>query len=108
MSERELKLDILKLLFAPTLFAVGILPSIFLLIMVKIPLEKSILRVLWALCATLIYIIFSISYMLFRKTVERKYMHVDTAKRMVELCRRGVIAFGAAIAALWVIVILTY
>ncbi|NPA23941.1 MAG: hypothetical protein GXO23_06590 [Crenarchaeota archaeon] len=108
MSERELKLDMLRLMFAPTLFAIGIIPAIFLLIMVKLPLEKNILRLLWASCTTMIYAIFLTSYMMFERTVRRKYMHMEKARKMLDIGRKGVIAFGVAIVALWVIVALSY
>ncbi|NPA69205.1 MAG: hypothetical protein GXO26_00180 [Crenarchaeota archaeon] len=108
MSERDLKLDMLRMLFAPTLFAIGIIPAIFLLIMVKFSLSRYVLRLLWASCATLIYVTFLVSFLAFERRVRERYMHVENARKMLNIGRRGIIIFSIAVAALWILVALSY
>ncbi|NPB01143.1 MAG: hypothetical protein GXO10_07185 [Crenarchaeota archaeon] len=108
MSERELRLDMLRLLFAPTLFAIGIVPALFLLVMVKVSLSKPVLRLLWASCATVIYVIFLVSYMLFERRVKARYMHVESARKMINIGRKGIVMFSIAIIVLWILVTLSY
>ncbi len=98
----------LRMLFAPTLFAIGIIPTIFLLVMVKLSLSKYVLRLLWASCATIIYIIFLTSFILFERRVKARYMHIESARKMLNIGKRSTMIFGIAIAVLWILVTLSY
>ncbi len=106
MSERDLRIDIVKILFIPTAFAIVILPTIFLLIMVKIPLSKYILRILWASCATCIYLTFLTSCIMYRRVVYLKYRDNEKALKISKLAKVGVLIFGIAIIALWIVVVI--
>ncbi len=106
VDERELRVDIIKILFIPTIFAIVFIPTILLFIMIKIYIPKHILRILWSTCVTVIYGIYGISYLYFSKIVKNKYRNNIKALKMLRLGKLGITVLGIAIIALWIVVLI--